>query len=146
MLFEAWIQRCICGIYQPLFVDIVVVVNLPPFFFPRPNGTYILCTTSPLSLVTGFVKNTSGLPITAGQRTMSVKKRLCPVKFLNDQTFCPLFYASNVIQTFTFFKIRLVKIRHLWRSWREKSRRREKNRRRDQELLLRKPFITQGLW
>ena len=35
----------------------------------------------------------------AGQRAMSSQKRA-----LNDQTVCPLFYASNVIQTFTFFK------------------------------------------
>lgn len=28
----------------------------------------------------------------------------CPVNSLDGQTFCPLFYTYNVIQTFTFFK------------------------------------------
>ena len=31
-----------------------------------------------------------------------VKNRFCPVKSLDGRTFSPLFYASNVIQTFTF--------------------------------------------
>ena len=73
---------------------------------------------------------------------MCGQKRLCPVKSLTDRTSCPLFYASNVIQTFTFLNIRLVKIGYCWWSWRKKSWGRERKRRPDQERLLRKPFIT----
>ena len=35
---------------------------------------------------------------------MSIKNRFCPVKSLDGPLFCSLFYSSNVIQTFTFFK------------------------------------------
>ena len=46
----------------------------------------------------------AGLKITAGQQTMTSQKRLCQVKSLDDRTFSTISYASNVIQTFTFFK------------------------------------------
>ena len=46
-----------------------------------------------------FFFTSSELQVTAGQQVMSSQK-----KALNDLTVCPLFYASNVIQTFTFFK------------------------------------------
>ena len=36
---------------------------------------------------------------------MSGQKYVCPVKFLDGRTFCPLFYASNVIRTFTFLSM-----------------------------------------
>ena len=39
---------------------------------------------------------------------------LCPVKSLDDQRFCPLFYASNVIQTFTFFKYDWSRLDIFW--------------------------------
>ena len=48
--------------------------------------------------------NKAGLQITAGQWTISGQKKALSCQILNDRTFCLFFHASNVLQTFTFFK------------------------------------------
>ena len=64
-----------------------------------------------------------------------VKNRFCPVKSLDDRTFCPLFYASNVIQTFTFFKYDWSRLDIIdvceEKKWGEKARKRQP----DQEVV-----------
>ena len=68
-------------------------------------------------------------------------------KALNDLTVCPLFYASNVIQTFTFFKYDWSRLDIIDICEGKKlGGERERKKWPGQELLLCKPSIKQGLW
>ena len=61
-----------------------------------------------------------------------VKNKFCPVTSLDDRTFCPLFYASNVIQTFTFLKYDWTLLAFVKdKKWGEKERKRQP----DQEVV-----------
>ena len=76
----------------------------------------------------------AGLEITPGQQTMSIKNRSYLVKSLDGPTFCLIFYSSNVIQTFTFFKYIFSRL-DIIDIDKEKSGERERKRQADQELL-----------